>query len=45
MAKIDIEIADLESILTNSIADHAPEEIQDMENDLRQLRCYENQIN
>lgn len=38
MAKIDIEIADLESILTNSRADHAPEEIQDMENDLRQLR-------
>lgn len=38
MAKIDIEIANLESILTNSEADHAPEEIQDMENDLRQLR-------
>lgn len=38
MAKIDIEIADLESILTNSRADHAPEEIQDMENDMRQLR-------
>lgn len=38
MAKIDIEIADLESILTNLRADHAPEEIQDMENDLRQFR-------
>lgn len=34
MAKIDIEIADLESILTNFRQDHTEEEIRDMEADL-----------
>lgn len=34
MAKIDIEIADLESILMNFRQDHTEEEIKDMEADL-----------
>lgn len=34
MAKIDIEIADLESILTNFRQDHTEAEIRDMEEDL-----------
>lgn len=38
MAKIAIDIADLESILTNFKHEHTPDEIVAMEHDLRRLR-------
>lgn len=38
MAKIDIQIADLESILTNFQKDHTEKEIAEMESDLARCR-------